>query len=75
MTSKNIGKVRKGTKKRVSSSVIAEVVECSPSMVRMVLRGVRNTDSDKGQQIEVADMLLEEGMNKLVNEVKKAVRF
>lgn len=73
MSHKNIGKFRKGTKKRVSSSVIAEVVGCSPSMVRMVIRGDRNTDSTKGQQIEVAKMLLEEGMNKLVNEVKRVI--
>jgi hypothetical protein len=75
MNNESKHKIKMVTKKRVTSTVVAEVVGCSKEMVTKVRSGRRNADTDKGQQIEVADMLLEEGMNKLVNEVKKLVRF
>jgi len=65
----------KGTKKRVSSTVVAEVVGCGKSTVTMVLKGQRNPNTNTGQRIEVANMLLEEGMDKLVNEVKRIVKI
>ena len=75
MSNKNKDNKTKGTKKRVSSTVVAEVVGCGVSTVSMVLRGQRNADTPLGQTIEVADMLLEEGYNKLINEVKMVVKL
>lgn len=61
--------------KRVSNTLISEVVECSPVTVKKVLNGARSQDTNLGQSIMIADMLLEEGMNKLINEVKRVVKF
>ena len=73
MSNKSKGKKEKVAKKRVSTSLISECVSCSGVMVRMVRRGDRNADTDLGQKIEVAEMLLEEGINQLVVNVKKAI--
>lgn len=75
MRNKSKDKKAKVTKKRVSTSLLAEVVECSDRMVRMVRSDARNADTTTGQKIEVADMLLEEGLNKLITEVKKIVKI
>lgn len=75
MSNKCNGKKRMVAKKRVSTTLIAEVVDCSPRMVRMVRDEKRSADTTTGQKIEVADMLLEEGMNKLITEVIKIVNI
>lgn len=74
MSNKNRDNKTKGAKKRVPSTVVAEVVGCGVSTVSMVLNGKRNADTRVGQNIEVANMLLEEGFDKLVNEVKRVVK-
>lgn len=73
MANKTKGKTKKVAKKRVSTSLISECVECSPIMVRKVQNGERSADTELGQKIEVAEMLLEEGLSGLVTNVKKAI--
>lgn len=59
----------------VSHGMIAEAVGCSPNTVKAVRNGQRNKDTDLGQRIEVAELLLVEGQNKLIQEVKRVVQF
>lgn len=75
MSNKNKVKKPNRPKKRVSPSLIAEVVGCSGSLVRQVISGDRSNETSMGQRIEIADMLLEEGLNKLVTEVKRVVKI
>lgn len=60
---------------RVPHSWIANAVGCSDSLVKAVRIGKRSNYSDAGQRIEVAEMLIDEGVNKLLAEVKKVVQF
>lgn len=53
--------------------LVSEAVGCSTSLVRQVRSGERSGDTPTGQRIEIADMLLEEGLDKLVLEVKRIV--
>ena len=61
--------------RKIPSSWIAEVSKTSPSMVRMVRNEARNTEKGAGLRVELAEMLLEEGVNKLLDEVKRVVNF
>ena len=70
LSHKSINKKSKGPKKRVYSSLVAEVVNCSPSTVRQVLAGSRSRDTELGKTIVAANILLEQGMEKLILEVK-----
>jgi hypothetical protein len=77
MSIKSIKKKTKNpkTEKLVSSEMVAGVVGCSSSMVRQVRSGDRSQDTDLGQTIMVADILLEEGTNKLIQEVKRIIKI
>lgn len=55
--------------------MVAEVTGASESTVKAVLNGKRSSDSALGQTIQVADILLEEGLSKLLDEVKRVVSF
>jgi hypothetical protein len=54
---------------------VAEVAQTSESLVRMVRNGKRNADEGAGSRVKVADMLLEEGVNSLLEEVKRVVKI
>jgi len=76
MSDKNKHKNQKRHKKLVTRALVAEVVGCGERTVKKVLGPVpqRNRDTDLGQRIEIADILLEEKFEKAVNEVKAIVR-
>lgn len=71
----SIQKSNRPKKNRVSSSMIAEVVKCSPSHVRMIRTKRRDSDSDLAQTIEVVEIILEERMEKMIEEVKQLVKL
>ncbi|PZP39520.1 MAG: hypothetical protein DI598_19895 [Pseudopedobacter saltans] len=81
MCNKNMVNKSNSPKKRVSNKLVAEVVNCAPCTVTQVLNSlnddtnktVRNPDTELGQKICVAHMLLSEGMEDLVTRVKKIV--
>lgn len=63
------------TTKKIPHVWIADTVGCSESMVKQVRNGQRNKDTSLGQKIEVAEILLEDGRNKLLAEVKRILQF
>lgn len=65
---------RKITKK-IPHWKIAEAVNASESMVKKVRSGDRSNETDLGQRIQIAEMLIEEGENKLLQEVKRVVQI
>lgn len=71
MCNKNKQHKTKRPKKRASVGLISEVSKAAPTTVRQVLRGERSQETSIGQRIMISEMLLEEGMNKLIEEVKK----
>lgn len=62
-------------KTMVTPAIVAAVVGCSPVMVRKVLTGQRNQDTDLAQRVQIADTLLKEGVNKLLMEVNRVCKF
>ncbi|TAN15155.1 MAG: hypothetical protein EPN37_10285 [Chitinophagaceae bacterium] len=66
-------KISNKKKKRVGKPLVAEVVGCSREYVGKVLQGKRKQDTEISENIMLADSLLEEGMNKLIEEVKRVV--
>jgi hypothetical protein len=58
--------------KRIPHWLIAEVVGCAPGTVKAVRNGQRSNETNLGQQIMVAEILIQD---KLINEVKKLVQF
>lgn len=77
MTKKNKGFKTKCLKKKVDVPVrwVADVAGSSESLVRMVRNGTRNADEGAGSRVKVAEMLLEEGINSLLDEVKRLVKI
>ena len=61
--------------KKVSNETIAEAVGASESTVKAIRNGRRSAETDLGQRIQIADMLFEEGQNKLLEEVKRIVHI
>lgn len=59
----------------IPAKTVADVVGCSENMVRAIRREARSEDTELGTRIAVADRLLEDGANKLLQEVKRVVRF
>lgn len=55
--------------------MIAGTVGCSESMVKAVRNGERSSETTLGQRIVVAEILLEEGINNLMKEVKRILQF
>lgn len=74
MSNKSTNKKNNRPKKRVSQAWVAEVVGCSQAMVSDIKNNNRNNDTDLGTRIELADVLLEEGVEKVISDVKKIVR-
>lgn len=59
----------------ITHKVMSYVVEKSESLVKKVKSGKRNNKSETGQQIELAEKLLKEGSNALIEEVKRMVKL
>jgi cyanate lyase len=62
---------QKKSKKNIPNKMIAEASGTSESLVKKVFAGKRSQDTDAGQKVILAEMLLDEGQNKLMQEVKK----
>jgi len=59
----------------ITPQVVAQVADVSPSLVKQVRSGERNADKGKGKRAALADDLLKTGVNALLNEVKRLVKF
>jgi hypothetical protein len=65
-------KLKSNKSKMVTANVVAEVVGCTPRFVHNVWAGDYNKRATETQEnIEVATLFLEDGTNKLIQEVKK----
>lgn len=62
-------------KNLVKPPLIADVVGCSEVMVRQVLKGERSGETELGGNILIAERLLNDGANRLIEEVKRIVKF
>lgn len=60
---------------KVPHKTIAYVVSCSPNTVKAIRNNQRNDQTNLGQRIELAEILIEEGQNKLLEKVKELVQF
>ncbi|PZP39453.1 MAG: hypothetical protein DI598_19955 [Pseudopedobacter saltans] len=58
----------------VSRTMIAHVIGCGKTTVSAVFNGKRSSDTDLAQRIEVAEMLLSEGVEKVIDDVRKVVK-
>lgn len=65
----------KNSRIKIPRKWIAETVGCSENTVKAVQNGQRSKETDLGQKIEVAEILLEDGINPLLAEVKRIVQF
>lgn len=63
------------TKKEINSRVVAEIIGCSESQVKKVWHGKIKRKTPMQKRIQQATELLEVGNNKLINEVKRIVKF
>jgi hypothetical protein len=52
--------------------MVAEAVGCALSTVKAVRNGQRSNETDLGQRIEVAEILIQD---KLINEVKRLIQI
>lgn len=59
----------------VPAEVTADVVGCSVSYVKQVRNHFRASTSPKGRSIMVAETLLKEGSNALIEEVKRIIKL
>ena len=59
----------------ITAEVTARVAGVSPSLVKAVRRGERNADKGAGKKAAIADDLLKTGVNALVREVERIVKF
>lgn len=74
----NNSKGHKKTSKKIieiPAGWVAEAVKCSESTVRSSRNGTRGNTGKVGQSIEIAELLLEEGVNQLIEAVKKVVKI
>lgn len=54
---------------------VAHSVGCSSRMVRYILEGKRNQETEMAQKILIAAAVIEERENRLLDEVKRIVKF
>ena len=66
---------KKTNKKRVTSVLIAEVVERADSTVRQVKNGFITNNLELAAKVQLAEEILEKGMQQLVNETKTIIRI
>lgn len=60
---------------KVSHEDIAYTVGASKSTVKAIRIGGRSQETETGQRVMIAEMLIEEGTNKLLEEVKRIVQI
>lgn len=74
---KNKDKKTNGHKNTVEipAEWVASAAGASTSLVRAVRKGERKADNGAGSRVKVADMLLSEGVNNLLEEVKRVVKI
>lgn len=73
-TSKVVVKMEKQPPKIIiTHELIADVVQCAPITVRMILKGARSQNTKLGKNIIYSKVLLETGVKKLVEEVKNSL--
>ena len=61
--------------KKVSHEDVAYTVGASKSTVKAIRNGNRSNETDLGQRVQIAEMLIEDGQNKLLEEVKRIVQI
>jgi len=59
----------------IPASVTADIVGCSPSLVKQVRTGERNSSKGAGAKVAVVDDLLTTGTNALVEHIKTIVKL
>lgn len=59
----------------ITAELTAQVAGVSPSLVKAVRRGERNANKGAGERAAIADDLLKTGVNALVKEVTRIVKF
>jgi hypothetical protein len=74
MRKDRVKKIKSNKSKIITASVVADVVGCTPTFVRDVWAGDYNKRATETQEnIEVATALLQDGANKLIEEVKRII--
>lgn len=69
----NVKSTEPNQKSIITAELIAEVVQCAPVTVRMILNGTRSQKTKLGRNIIHAKVLLETGVSKLVEDVKSSL--
>jgi hypothetical protein len=59
----------------VPNEVLADVVGCSVSTVKKVRSGKRSDETETGRTVVIAETMLKEGSNALIEEVKRVVKL
>ena len=59
----------------ITAEFTAQVADVSPSLVKQVRSGDRSAETGKGKKAALADDLLKTGVNALVEEVKRLIKF
>lgn len=59
----------------IPAEVTAEIVDCSPSLVRQVRSGERKGIKGAGAKVVLVDDLLQSGTNALIEHIKSIVKL
>jgi hypothetical protein len=59
----------------LTTEEVAEIAECSTSLVKQVVSGDRQANNGKGAKVALIVDLAETGKNALVEEIKRIVKF
>ena len=57
----------------VSGHLIAKIVGCDPSLVSKVWKGERSNETKLGENIEVATLILEDGIKSAIVKTQKLI--
>jgi hypothetical protein len=68
-------KTKRPKKIQVPTAHVAYCVGCSTELVNKIRSGVRKATGVKGQQVELADALLQQEQSKLLQKVKELVQL
>lgn len=68
-------KYQKEEKAILSTEEVAEIAECSPSLVRQVRTGERSAKKGKGAKVAIIDDLAAVGKNALIDEIKRVIKL
>lgn len=59
----------------IPHDVISDVTDVPVSTVKAIRTGKRSNETATGQRVQVAEILINDGLNKLLAEVKRIVQF